>query len=124
MFDWLFNPKYELPSKELIDEKTNRVKSEELSKKNQDCKIMYNLLNKTLQKAVSSNNNSNTYYYTDIDTTKLNSKRNMNVSNCDNFENYKKQLDERGIKYVYYENCRYKNIRYDLDNKVLTIHGS
>ncbi len=45
------------------------------------------------------------------------------MSNCENFENYKKHLDEHDIKYVYYENYRYKNIRYDSDDKVLAVHG-
>lgn len=120
MFDWFYNKKYELPTKESIDNKKNKVMSEVLNKKNQDCITMYNLLNKTLQEAVYSNNN---YQYTNIDRTILNSYRNMNISNCDDFENYKKQLDERDIKFVYQENCRTKQISYDSAQKILKVYG-
>lgn len=120
MFQWLFNKKYELPTKEAIDDKQNRIKSDKLVKKNQDCELMYNLLNKTLQNAVGSND---IYYHTDIDRTALNSYLNINIANCDDFENYKKQLDERGIKYEYQENCRTAHISYNSAEKTLKVYG-
>ena len=86
MFELVFDKNQKMPSKESIEEKSKKVEAEENQKKDTDCKLMYNLLTKTLNNAVNSNSN-NIFYRTDIDRKKFNSYRYMNIVNCSDFQN-------------------------------------
>lgn len=122
MFESLFDKNKKMPSKESIEEKKKKVEAEENHKKDTDCKLMYNLLNKTLNDAIKSNSN-NIFYRTDIDRKKFNSYKYMNIANCSDFQNYKKELDERDVKYKYYESSNYNYISYDTIDKKLQVYG-
>ena len=122
MFELVFDKNQKMPSKESIEEKRKKVEAEENQKKDTDCKLMYNLLTKTLNNAVNSNSN-NIFYRTDIDRKKFNSYRYMNIANCSDFQNYKKKLDELDVKYDYHENCNHNSISYDAIDKKLQVYG-
>ena len=114
-----------IPSKEMIDNKAQLVSKDIQEKNKRDCQYMYNLLNMTLNYAVNSSS-QNDLYTNDIVVNKLNKVININIENCDDFNEYKKELKERGITYEYYKSYQRSIspfVSYYPVKKQLSVHG-
>lgn len=112
-----------MPSKEVIDNKSNAVLSAIEEKKKKDCEFMYNLLNKTLNEAVNSKNQKRKHE-SEFDANMFDTYSSMNIENCDGFKEYNKALKERGITYEYYKgSSRINWIQYYPENKKLEVYG-
>jgi hypothetical protein len=120
MLDFIFGKTYTMPSVEEINSSANKSLDEETKKNKADCAYMYNLLNKCLTKAVNSNND---YTSIDFDKYKLNTYSNTNITKCDDFNDYNKELKARGIELRHYDSYRNNYVKYDSKDKILTIYG-
>ncbi len=120
ILDFIFGKTYTMPSIEEINSSANKSLNEEAIKNKADCAYMYNLLNKCLTKAVNSNND---YTSIDFDKYKLNTYSNTNITKCDDFNDYNKELKARGIELKHYESYRNNYVKYDSKNKIITING-
>ncbi len=120
ILDFIFGKTYTMPSIEEINSSANKSLDEEAKKNKEDCAYMYNLLNKCLTKAVNSNND---YTSIDFDKYKLNTYSNTNITKCDDFNDYNKELKARGIELKHYESYRNNYVKYDSKDKILTING-
>lgn len=117
-----------IPSKEMIDNKAQLVSKDIQEKNKRDCQYMYNLLNTTLNNAVNSSS-QNDLYTNDIVLKELNKYSNINIENCDDFNEYKKELKARGITYEYYKGNLYTTtptapfVSYYPVKKQLSVHS-
>ena len=108
---------YDLPSEQQINILNAKVLQNHTEKKQNDCKVVFNQINKNLHHAVLSNSISKEYRtsFTHI----FNSTLDMNISNCKGFNEYSKQLLDRGIIYSYVPNNVYMKDTYDIIYKPL-----
>ncbi len=120
ILDFILGKKYSMPTVEEINLSASKSLDEEAKKNKTDCTYMYNLLNKCLTKAVNSKND---YTSVDFDKYILNYTYNTNITKCDDFNDYNKELHSRGIKLKHYDSYRHNNIKYDSKDKILTIYG-
>lgn len=108
----------QLPPKELLEQKRQQLIANDNKKKMDDCKMMYQLLTKTINDAVSDNDLKRTY------TNKIPSRiYSMNIKDCDGFESYNNQLKERGITYEFIRSTVH-TIDYNVNTKNLFVYGS
>ena len=108
---------YDMPSEQRINLLNAQVLQNHIDKKENDCKVVFNQLNKNLHYAVSSNSISKEY--TTSFTHTFNSTLDIDISNCKGFNEYSKQLLNRGIKYSYLPDSVYKKETYDIKYKPL-----
>jgi hypothetical protein len=108
---------YDMPSEQQINIFNTKVLQNHIEKKQNDCKVVFNQINKNLHHAVFSNSISEEYRtsFTHI----FNSTLDMNISNCKGFSEYSKQLLDRGIIYSYVPNSVYMKDTYDIKYKPL-----
>ena len=119
----MFSSNYKMPSKEQLENKKKITLSENKLKDKKDCEMMYNLINQTLYNAISSKENKE-IYDTDFKRDLFHFYKNIDIENCDGYNDYIKNLEERDIKIYYaYKEC-YSNmrIRYNVIKKELTIN--
>ncbi len=109
-----------MPTVEQINSSTNKGLDEEMKKNKADCDYMYNLLNKSLTKAVNSNDN---YTSIDFDRYKLNYLSNTKITKCADFPDYYKELQVRGIELRHCNGGIQNSVKYDSKDKFLTIYG-
>jgi hypothetical protein len=93
---------YDMPTKQQINNLVARVLQNNIEKEQKECTFLFNQINKTLQYAVGSNTIISKEY-TNSFTHTFNS-GNIDIIKCHGFNEYNKQLLDRGIKYIYKPN--------------------
>lgn len=118
----MFLPNYKMPSKQELDNKQKNTISENKLKDKIDCEMMYNFINQTLYNAVHSKKNIN-IYETDHKRDIFYDYKNINIENCDGYNDYITNLEERGIEYThkYIQSYSTFTIRYNVVKKELLI---